>query len=466
MKNLLFTTWNGSFRPGIGPFKLLIVTIIVIFFCSISNAIEMKGMSYTAWEPNALFTEDSNTSLANAEQIGCNWIGLCVWWFQDDVNSVLIEPDYSLFSATPESVIHAINKCHELGMKVMLKPMVDCRNEIWRGHINPTQEWFATYQDFINFWADIAQDNNVQLFCVGCEFVNTSGWSSSWRNVIQDIRNHYSGPLTYAANKDNEPDISWWDELDYIGIDAYYPLTDKNDPTLAELETAWSSRADAIEVWRNNNWPDKQIIFTEVGYRSIDGTNQAPAGKPPPPYPIDVQEQADCYNALLNQCKEREWWSGVFWWNWEVDPNAGGPNSPYFTPQNKPAEAVLAHHYVCLRSDLNRDSKVDFEDLRMLAVYWLSYNPSVDISPAPDGDSVINFRDLADFAEEWMTSLYLGGDINGDCKVDFEDLGRLTDRWLWTGLPGSVSEDINRNGHADFVDYAFLAETWMEAPPP
>jgi hypothetical protein len=419
----------------------------------------MKGISYTAWEPNVLFTEDSNVSLTNAKQIGCNWIALCVWWFQDDIDSVLIEPDYTLYSATPESVIHAINKCHELDMKVMLKPMVDCRDGNWRGNINPSAEWFATYQNFINFWADIAQDNNVQLFCVGCEFTEASDWSSSWRNVIQGIRNHYSGPLTYAANNENEPYVSWWDDLDYIGIDTYYPLTDKNDPTLEELETAWGSRADDIEVWRNNDWPDKQIIFTEVGYRSIDGVNKAPAGQRPPlDSPVDVQEQADCYQALFNQCKEREWWSGAFWWYWEVDPNAGGPNDPLYTPQNKPAEAVLAHHYACLRSDLTRDLNVDFEDLSKLTAYWLSYKPSVDIFPAPDGDGVINFLDLTDLVESWMTSLFLDADINGDCKVDFEDFSKLTKQWLFTGMPGSFSADIVEDGIVDFLDFNKFAE--------
>jgi len=440
MKNLLFTTRSDSFGLRTVSFELLIVTITIIFFCSVSKAVEIKGMSYTAWEPNALFTEDSDISLANTTKIGCNWIGLCVWWFQDDVNSVIIEPDYSLYSATPESVIYAINKCHELGLKVM--PL----------------GWFINYRNFINFWADIAQNNNVELFCIGTELADTTWRSSSWRNTIQNIRNHYSGPLTYATTPGMEPYISWWDELDYIGIDAYYPLTDENDPTLEDLETAWSNRADAIETWRNSNWPDKQIIFTEIGYRSIDGVNKAPWGKPPPGHPIDLQEQADCYHALLNQCEKRKWWLGAFWWNWEVNPDAGGPNSPFHTPQNKPAEAVLAHHYLCLRCDLNRDSTVDFEDFGVLASHWFSYKPSVDISPVPDGDGVINLDDVSVFTENWLNSLYLDGDINGDCKVDFEDLSRLTKKWLWTGLPGSIPEDIIKDGVVNFLDFSKLTE--------
>ncbi len=470
IKSPSLTSRSYVFLHRTGLFQLLVATALTIFLCSTSNAIEIRGMSYIAWDANGLLTEDSNISLANARKIGCNWIALNVRWFQDDVNSTLIEPD-SCCSSTPESVIHVIDKCHELGMKVMLKPMVECRDDTWRGEINPSSAWFATYQNFINFWAGVAENHNVELFCTGTELANTTGWSSSWRNVIQNIRNpnnpnHYTGPLTYAANPDEEKNITWWDELDYIGIDAYYPLTDQNNPTLEELETAWGNRANAIESWRNSNWSNMPIIFTEVGYRSIDGVNKAPWLRPSPPFQIDLQEQADCYNALLNQCKDREWWSGVFWWNWEVDPNFGGPNNAYYTPHNKPAEAVLADYYVCLRGDLTGDSRVNFEDLSMLATYWLSYNLSIDIYPAPYGDGIIDYHDFATVAKNWMVYLNLNGDINGDCKVDFGDLSRLTNQWLRTCNPGSIPEDINRDGLVNFADYALLAGSWMQAPPP
>ncbi len=379
--------------------------IMAGFLCSVSAAFEIKGMSYISWDANGLMTENSDASLANTKLIGCTWIGICIFWFQDDVNSTVIGTDYSLYSQTPQSVIHAIDKCHELNMKVMLKPMVDCRDETWRAHINPSEQWFASYRNFMNFWADIAESRNVELFCVGCEMINTTGWSSSWRQVIQDIRSRYTGLLTYAANPDEEKDINWWDELDYIGIDAYYPLTDINDPTPDELKTAWDKTADAIEIWRDSNEPNKQIIFTEVGYRSLDGVNKTPWYKPLPPYNIDIQEQADCYNALLSQCKDRTWLAGIFWWNWEAYPNAGGLNDPCYTPQNKPAEAVVADYYACIKGDCTGDCRVDTDDLSMFAAHWLSGRPSFDMYPSPYGDGIINFRDYALLAENWMKVL-------------------------------------------------------------
>ncbi len=63
---------------------------------------------------------ESDASLAAVRDAGANWIAICVWWFQDNVNSTTIEPDYTRYSASPESVIAAIQKSHELGMNVML----------------------------------------------------------------------------------------------------------------------------------------------------------------------------------------------------------------------------------------------------------------------------------------------------------------------------------------------------------
>ncbi len=334
--------------------------------------IEMKGVSYTAWQPNALLSQNSDRSLAKAREDGCNWIALCVWWFQNNVNSTTITPDYTRFSATPESIIHAINQCHEQGMKVMLKPMVDCRDGNWRGNINPSNDWFSAYQEFITFWAQIAEENNVELFCIGCEFTKTVSWSSSWKNIIQNTKTYYTGPLTYAANHGNEKNVDWWNDLDYIGIDAYYPLTNKNDPTLNELKRAWENRADSIENWLNSNWRNMKIIFAEVGYQSIDGTNRTPWHSDSSTHTKDLREQAECYDALLSVCRKRSWWLGAFWWNWETNPDAGRDGSHSFTPMNKPAEDIMISHYQ-IPPDLGQLPVEDFESGDFSMFEWTTY---------------------------------------------------------------------------------------------
>ena len=376
--------------------------MMVLLIASAGSAIDMKGVSYTAWQPDAMLTADSDASLAKARDAGCNWIAICVWWFQDNADSTVITPDYTRYSAEPNSVIHAIERCHELCMKVMLKPMVDCRDGDWRGNINPSAAWFAAYEDFITYWADLAQSSRVEFFSVGCEFKKTVSWSSSWRSVIQKVKNRYSGLLTYSANHGNERNMNWWDDLDCIGIDAYYSLTSKNNPTLNELKTAWSNRCEAIENWRSMHWPNMDVVFAEVGYQSVDSTNRTPWWTDPSSHAIDLQEQADCYEALLSECRSRPWWLGAFWWNWQTSPAAGGADDPYWTPQNKPAEDVLRSHYKTVAGDLDDDRDVDFYDFVVVAGHWLGED--IVGGPDIDCDGNVNFRDVAGFAEGWLPS--------------------------------------------------------------
>jgi len=236
--------------------KIFAATVLITqlhpFIC---DAIEFKGMSYCGWSQYSYSTTDSNNSLANLQQTGCQWVAINVWWFQDTIYSTVIEPNYLLYSVRPESVKVAVDRCHQLGMKVMLKPNVDLAHDSdhWRGQIVPSTAWFNAYRGFINYWADFAEQNNVELFSIGCELVNTSSWADAWRSVASDVRTHYSGPIVYAANSGDEQNINWWDSLDYIGIDAYYQLTNLYNPTPAELAAAWTSRANSIETWRNAN---------------------------------------------------------------------------------------------------------------------------------------------------------------------------------------------------------------------
>ena len=241
------------------------------------------------------------------------------------------------------------------------------------------------------------------MLCIGCEFENTSSWATDWRSVANDVRNHYSGPITYAVNHGGESAISWWDALDYIGIDAYYSLTDSNNSNLAQLTTAWTNRANSIQTWRNSNWPDMNIIFTEVGYGSYDGANRWPWAVESS-FAVDVNEQNDCYKALLSVCKGRSWWKGAFWWAWDTSPTSGGLTDKNLTPQRKPAETVtLRNYYITIVGDLDDDRNVDIDDLAMFCDYW----PDQYLVGWPDfnNDKKINFKDFAMLAANWRQSI-------------------------------------------------------------
>ena len=309
-----------------------------------------QGMSYIPWQGGAYRESDVVPSLAIIAETGSEWISLIVNQYQDNINSTTIyRTDKTL---TDDQVAYVITQAHNLGLKVMLKPHVNLRYDPthWRGQIgiNFTKAsqwtaWFTSYRNFINHYAALAHTHNVDQFCIGTELWGTARQSTHWRNVAADVRARYSGPITYAANHSGEETlINWWDVVDYIGVDAYYPLTDKNDPTIEELKAAWQPHLTTLSNLAST-W-GRSVLFTEVGYRSQDGANRAPwdseeVGQ------IDLQEQADAYQAVFEEVYTRSWFAGMFWWSWGQSLYEGGHCDSDFTPKEKPAENILRTWY-------------------------------------------------------------------------------------------------------------------------
>lgn len=313
-----------------------------------------KGMSYVSWWQGQYATPEADQSLANLAATGANWVGILVTGYQETYASTVIRRDLPK-TPTDEDLIHAIAKAHDLGLKVMLKPHVDLGDDPthWRGDIGVAfadeaqwQAWFTAYGEFINHYATLAQKNEVEQFCIGTELVATSSREENWRKVVEEVRDRFKGPITYASNHGGEElSITWWDAVDYIGIDAYYALTDKNGPSVDELKAAWVQRGYIDTLAGLAEKYDKPILITEIGYRSVDGTNIAPWEWQSEPA-IDLQEQADAYQAALEALWGQPWLAGIYWWNWDTNPNKGGETDTDFTPHNKPAEEVLKTYYL------------------------------------------------------------------------------------------------------------------------
>lgn len=104
-----------------------------------------------------------------------------------------------------------------------------------------------------------------------------------WRQVIAEVREVYSGRLTYAANFDQYREVGFWDALDFIGINAYFPLRElpapdaSDDELAADLEVGWENVAAEIDTFRTaEGLEDHQVLFTELGYTRFRDMSVAP----------------------------------------------------------------------------------------------------------------------------------------------------------------------------------------------
>jgi len=313
-----------------------------------------KGITLISFQTGEYLLGTAKTSEDALAGTGATWAGLLTTQVMPTATSNTIGPNSETMSDA--ELAAAIAEFHAKGVKVMLKPHVDVSDGTWRGAIHPTDvnAWFASFTTFITHYAQLAQTNGVEMLCFGTEYLTMSGSANqtAWNNVIAAVRSAgYTGKLAYAANAtyggDEFTSVSFWDnpQLDVIGLDGYFPLTNHADPTLAELKAAWSSNKNGENIVSDvlnfaAAHPAKPVIFTEIGYMSVSGTNTEPynfshAGS------LDQQEQANCYEAMY------EVWSqhstaihGNFWWSWPV-PAPDVATDTNYTPWDKLAQAVL-----------------------------------------------------------------------------------------------------------------------------
>lgn len=305
----------------------------------------IRGFNYTAWERDAYATPASDASLLRLAATGANYVALLVTSYMEDRSATEIAVD-PLRTPSKAALVRAIQTARKHGLRVMLKPHVDLRDGTWRGHLAPSDvgQWFQSYQEFLVPYTQLAQEHGVELFCVGTEFRSLSGpeYRQYWEEIIAAVRAVYSGSLVYAANWDEYPRVAFWDLLDYVGIDAYFPLSSARTPAVEELLAVWSSWQAALEAWQAGI--GKPVLFTEIGYRSIDYAAKEPwAWEAQAPY--NPKAQAHAYSAALQAFQGQPWFAGFFFWNWLPNPHAGGPGDTDYTPQNKPAEQVLARFF-------------------------------------------------------------------------------------------------------------------------
>jgi len=309
-----------------------------------------KGISYESWWDGEFSSAESDQTLAEiVVPSGANWLAIIVKCFQATNRSTDIDCATNPISPKDDELRHAIAEAHELGLKVMLKPHIDLldlensssgRFTIGFGSDEAAwAAWFDSYTEFITHYAALAQEMGVEYFVIGTELGGTTYRTSDWRNIIREIRGVYGGPLTYAALTYFEPlQITWWDELDAIGIDAYFAASLSKNPTIAQMKLGWLPTTTYLG-WLAGRW-NKPLILTEVGYMSVDGTNILP-GDWSLQGEIDGQEQADAYQALFEAFQGKSWWDGVFWWSLSIHADQGGPEDRGYSFHDKPAEDVL-----------------------------------------------------------------------------------------------------------------------------
>lgn len=317
-----------------------------------------KGFAF--WDRAAPFgSPESFQALRRLRDVGANTVSPVVTWYVAGPH----DPHLHRGKGTPneDELMAAVDEARRQGLQVVLRIHVDCEDGSWRARIDPYDKdaFFAAYGTVLTYYARLAEEHQVAGMVIGAELVGLTSPANtlSWRSLIARVRQQFSGFLTYSAQWGSAPpssptdpyrefqQIEFWDDLDYLGISAYFELAEGSQPSppASELLARW-------EEWRKLQIEPlqarygKPLLFTEVGYPSSGEAAHHPWGGGG--YgAVNLQLQAELYSALFQSWSGVPWFRGAYFWFWPTGDYGVGPTSSDYPPAGKPAEEVVQRWY-------------------------------------------------------------------------------------------------------------------------
>jgi hypothetical protein len=293
-------------------------------------------------------------TLVETTALHANWVSLTPFGRVRDLSPTGVSLTFEQpFEQNRVAVGRAIDLAHAAGLHVLLVPHLWVEDGGWRGELDPGgdadwQRFAASYAGFLRAWATVARDHHAEMLALGVELRSwvTTAHAASFVELAREIRSLYPGLVTYASNWDDVDDNVLIGELDLIGVNAFFPLTDRPGASTEELvaggERVAQKLGEVAERW------GKPIVLTEFGYT----TRLDPAVRPwewPDKMTrvvVDEDAQAQAYVGLLAPLMNQPWLAGAFVWRLYADPDDLSQEAEWgFSPRGKLAELVLRDAY-------------------------------------------------------------------------------------------------------------------------
>ena len=227
-------------------YRNILLLALVLAGSALANDAEVRGITISThgigrdWGTDAIVP-----TLEDIRAVGANWVAIHPY--------ASIRADGTLRwseidpADPPAHIVRPIREAHRLGLRICIKPHIAYWRSpfSWRGEIAFTrdedwQRFWRSYREWIALLATVCRE--ADGFVVGTELDRMLTFEEEWRAIIAEVRQRTDAPLTYAANWTDYRQVPFWDALDVIGIQAYFPLTD--DPAYDEedIRAGWAER--------------------------------------------------------------------------------------------------------------------------------------------------------------------------------------------------------------------------------
>jgi len=337
-------------------YRLLALTILMV------NALLADCQRVTGVNVVGPFDESLNEgTIAALKALDVGWVGFTPEYMIDRQSLEIVKEHVSdEWTHTIDGYRTFIQDCKSADLKVVLKPhivvgktryqderLVDSTS--WRGDLLPIDErlWDvieANYTAYILEIAQLAADEEVEVFFIGTEMKTfVEHRPQYWSELITDVNAIYSGYVSYSANWDNYQVVPFWEELDFIGVNAYFPINDNKVPTVRGTISNWQPIITEMRDFSDQY--GKQVLLTEYGYRSIDHAGAEPwlhVGQTPHTEAVE-KAQYNLLRAFYESIWQQPFVAGGMLWNWpQVSPMCGNTD---FTIQDKAAQDLLKVYF-------------------------------------------------------------------------------------------------------------------------
>ena len=297
--------------------------------------VELQAYYDPTWQP--LMPQ----AFQNVQAVGSNWVVITPTWTYNRTSPLVFAPvpgHDPLWDDTDET----IGRARALNMNVALFPSANFPNsaeEWWNATPRDAtwwDSWFARYQAFAVYYADLANRTSVQCLILGGDWLAPAfpGGSATlsadadtrWRNMIAEVREHYAGAvywaLPYPGGLQSFP--AFIKDMDGIYLLWSAPLSNSTVPSIEEMQTQAGQLLDK-DIQPFHASLQKPLVLA-VAYPSVNGAASAcpPDGKggclpwtafsqhqpDNPAFSVDMKSQADIYQALLSAVNSRAWITG------------------------------------------------------------------------------------------------------------------------------------------------------------
>lgn len=297
----------------------------------------VRGMSLPSWCSGTYRSSVYRERLTTLDDMGFNAVAIIPNHFLSSADqSRIIASEHS---ESLDNVARAVAEARGRGLQVLLKPHLNVE-----GYASPApaidpadkRAFFDDFRALITGYARLAETTGVSFLAVGSELAQLSGRDlrEPWLQVIGEARQAFKGPVVYAAHWGEDQEVSFWDALDYIGIDMCAPVRPGQSVEPERMIERWRQappvpdaagpygRSAYIDLFRSLSQRHRRpILFTEVGVRSVTGALTTPWDLGKTYAAADFALQPAFYQALMRlACDENDGWlAGMFLSGWRFD---------------------------------------------------------------------------------------------------------------------------------------------------